>query len=519
MTGINKEVADNHIIKNRYKLQKTDNSIAKQQIIQNFNEKYKNTGYSITFENPILAQATIEDVEKSVKHVEEFFKQQQKANAEHAKKISFKQSNIYGAAGFFTPTNPDEISIPEFGSNNLDSILCHENVHYRDFHNRGMEETPIPDNIKKVLFKLLRNYALSNSKESITVLAEAIETPNDNDKNKLSKEIHLRKNPDGNLVLMLNKNVTDITAEEFESLGKYYQSINCPPLIPDYDLDKHGKPDEYLETTIRTATPEKTFLKSLTKEESEIVEKRNLLANTALSFGAISNLAKMSPKEWEKWQELNVPDFICQQNIQVENVELLKIANERKIFNIELKSGENVDIRLAAMPENEFEKAKQFMNFEITNPETNEKIKRNFTLDEITMLSKMSNEEIKYANEMNLFTEKNGEEFAYDGFMISAIVKLNREEIELVKNNVIFIDNCERKLCFNGQDLLYLAMLSEDQLKTAQKRGLFSRIDGRTIQFTGEDITQLSYLSDADYAKAIERGLIKDIDAGESMFK
>lgn len=218
-------------------------------LFNEFQKKYPDV--ILTADNDITEQ----EAKNLIQATEEFLNLQKKGNSPFAKEICF--TKLDGIGGFYShKSNKIFVNLlPSDMYNELDKdtfleVLIHENGHHKDYMDKKFKDIPIPNEIKVILKKVLREYAMENSSESLAVLTEAIEMPGDGDRNPLTKDIRLRKDEKGNYILMVSKN-SDLTEEEVNRIGIYFRSIGCPELIPDYDENKHGKTDEYYSTIIR----------------------------------------------------------------------------------------------------------------------------------------------------------------------------------------------------------------------------------------------------------------------------
>ncbi len=216
-------------------------------LFKEFNKKYPNI--VLTADNDISEK----EARDLIQATEEFLELQKKGNAPFVKHICF--TKLDGMRGFYKHKTifinllpPDRYE--ELDKDSFLEILIHENGHHKDYMDKKYKEIPVPKEIKDILKKIFRDYALKNPSESIAVLTEAIEMPDDKDGNPLTNKIRLRKDKKGNYILMISKD-TNLSKEETDKLGIYFRSIRCPELIPDYDEDKHGKPTNYYETIIR----------------------------------------------------------------------------------------------------------------------------------------------------------------------------------------------------------------------------------------------------------------------------
>ncbi len=208
-----------------------------------FKSKYPD--YELKVDNDV----TDEKMEEIITATEKYIELQKKANLPHSREILFTKMNECG--GFYEKlVSPERIAI-NIDCNSTEKmllVLLHENAHYRDEIDGGRNTDKVPDDIAPILQKLLRPYAVANNEEAIAVLTEAIEMPNDFDSNNMTKQIHVRRDDKYNYYLMLDEDAV-LTPEEFQKITEYYQSIECPPIIPDYNPFIHT--GNYREAIIR----------------------------------------------------------------------------------------------------------------------------------------------------------------------------------------------------------------------------------------------------------------------------
>ncbi len=230
--------------------EKTNNELYGEKLpeVQMLYKKFKDNypDIELTFDNDVSY-----DRAKTIINATKIFIDFQRANnAPYVKKIQFTKMD--GSSGFFNDKNKDKIWINiQGGMVQFLSSLTHENGHYKDYIERGLAKKEIPEDIIPILKKVFGNYAATKSYESIAELAKAIETPYDCDETNMTKKIRLRKDYNGNMILMIMKN-NDITEDEVNKLGNFFKEIECPELISDYKKSMHGSPDLYYETVIRT---------------------------------------------------------------------------------------------------------------------------------------------------------------------------------------------------------------------------------------------------------------------------
>ncbi len=218
-----------------------------EKLFEDFQKKYPDI--TLIADNDITEKEAVDLIQAT----EEFLKIQKKGNAPFAKYICY--TKLGNMSGFYDENKIFVNLLPSGLYQELDKIsfldvLIHENGHHKDYTDKDFKEIPIPNEIKLILKKVFRDYAIEDSSESIAVLTEAIEMPDDKDGNPLTSKMRLRKDKKGNYILMISKN-TNLTKEEVDKLGIYFRSIRCPELIPDYDENIHGNPDNYYETVIR----------------------------------------------------------------------------------------------------------------------------------------------------------------------------------------------------------------------------------------------------------------------------
>ncbi len=277
-----------------------------QKLFDDFKKKYPDI--KLMVDNDV----SLRKAKEIIKSTEEFVDYQRKSNIPFSKIIQF--TKIDNAGGFCFENK----IVANIKGNEMTFLhsLTHENGHFKDNNDMGYVYAEIPRDIQNILKKLLRDYAATNTLESIADLAAAIETPNDKDFFRMTNKIRLRKDENGNSVLMVAKN-SNITKEEVDKLGEYYRSIICPELIPDYDLSKHGLAEDYNETVIRDESKVKQNLERyFTSDELTVINERNLLSSEYLKKFGIPVIKYFARLDNDIWQNIIDRELLSKKNAE-----------------------------------------------------------------------------------------------------------------------------------------------------------------------------------------------------------
>ncbi len=212
-------------------------------LLQEFSNNYPDV--ELTFDNDV----SYNRAKSIINATEMFINKQKEGNTPFAKKIRF--TKMEGISGLYKTDYIDRIWISlQGGRVQFLSTLTHENGHYKDYIENGLANKEIPEDVKPILRKVLGPYSTTKAYEAIAELTKTIETNNDWDDLPMTKKIRLRKDSDENLILMIKKN-NNVSKEETDKLGKFFQDIECPKIVPDYRCHKHGPTSDYYETIIR----------------------------------------------------------------------------------------------------------------------------------------------------------------------------------------------------------------------------------------------------------------------------
>ncbi|MCQ2958165.1 MAG: hypothetical protein MJ180_04605, partial [Candidatus Gastranaerophilales bacterium] len=231
-------------------------------LIDDFKKSYPDV--ELLLNNNVSEEKTKEIIDV----VKEFVNNHKNSGLPYTKQFAF--INMNKVDGFYNATSSQTNNMQHINmqsdKNTMRSSIVHENGHYRDFIDYCYNNKEIPEDIKPILKKILWDYSLTNNIETIAVLTQAIETPDnvDKDANPLTDILHVRKDENNNYYLMLPKNC-NVSKEELEKLGEFLRDIRCPEIIPDFDANQHGEIAEYNQTLIREQQNSETIATYIAK--------------------------------------------------------------------------------------------------------------------------------------------------------------------------------------------------------------------------------------------------------------
>ncbi len=453
-----------------------------QKLFDEFKQKYPDI--KLMVDNDV----SLNKAKNIIKSVEEFIDYQTKANAPIVKAIQFSKMNK--TKGFF---NQGKISIDiNSDDNNIPGALSFGNGFFKDEKEFGFIDKETPEDIKNILGKVLSSNSAKIASSTIAELIKAIETPDDKDSCIMTKQIRVRKDDNGNLILMVAKN-SDVTKEEVEQLGEYFRSIVCPKIIPDYDDTKHDSIDDYNETVIRDEKKIPKYLaKELPPEALEIINKRDLLSSKYSRF-KLNDIKCFAFIEDNKWENLN----------------------KRKLLDLKNADGDFFDaneiIELAELDEKTWEKIDERKLLTLKDAEG-----KAFNGSSIAKLSQLDNYTWKkvISPERNLLKLKDANNKAFSRSDIIYFAKLSDDTWKKItdpKRNLLKLKDANNK-AFSRSNIIYFANQEKEVLDTIFDRNLLKIKDRNNHAFSAKDIVEFSKINEEDWKTIQKRKLLSITD-------
>ncbi len=486
-----------------------------QKLFDDFKQKYPDI--KLMVDNDV----SLKKAKEIIKATEEFINYQKKAKAPFAQIIQF--TKMIGKGGFFLQENKNKIYVEINYNSSYNYILkaiCHENGHLKDYRNLGFIDKQIPEEIGKILKKVLSDYSTRNSRESIAEFISAIETPGDKDDMKMTKKIRVRKNRNGDLVLMIDKK-SNITKEEVEKLGEYYRSIICPEIIPDYDNKKHGSIEKYNETIIRDEKRIKEYLaKEFSPSDLENINKRNLFSSEYSQF-TLDEIRCLSRTSQDTWQNIKDRELLNLKNMKnntfnaydiidfaLLDKRIWKNIEIRELFSKKNKNGEfyskNEIITLAKYDEKTCQKVMDRQLFSITKIPG-----RYFNDEDIKKLAQFDEDIWKNLIDRNLLTLKNSTNRFFEISDIEELAKLSKYEWEIVTDSDRQLLTLKKpsQESLNGKDIVRFAKFSNQEWNNFMKREFYDR-DIYDRNFDSWEIKHFVKLDNDEWKKVIDNKLL-----------